>query len=258
MPIILGRQPGGAGGGGAPSGPAGGSLAGTYPDPSIAAGAVGSAEIAANAVGSSELADNAVDTNAIGDDQVTQAKIAPGAVGRTELATGIGVFDLLFDSTLGAAAAGIDSNPSVLTGYKHLLVLAILRMNAGTSVVTCRLRFNNDSGASYDASYVQVANTTVTGARDNAGSGIPVVGEAADAAANMFASSMIHVIDYASTTKFKPVQFLNTAYSDTAADTFSRNGGGQWRSTSAITRVALSGDGTDLAAGSRLTIYGQG
>lgn len=165
----------------------------------------------------------------------------------------------LYDSTLGAAAANFDTDPTSLAGYKHLLVLVSLRMNTGTSALTVRLRMNNDSGANYDDHYLQVNNTTVTGARGASTSGIAaIVGGSADAAANYFASAQILIYDYLNTSRFKPVTFLTEAFSDTAADTFMRVGGGQYRSTSAVTRLQVLEGTVDMAAGSRMTVLGVG
>jgi hypothetical protein len=116
---------------------------------------------------------------------------------------------------------------------------------------------NNDGGANYDLTTIALANVTITGTNVQGATSwsLQAMGDTAYAGgASMYRMSFP---GYAQTTFFKVGEASYVAPEDTAADTRMAARGLTWRNTAAITRLAITGSGGDLKAGSRLLIYGR-
>lgn len=201
----------------------------------------------------------------------TPARLAVGADGlvltaASGQATGLswaaggGLVTELFDSTLSGAAATIDSGAGGFsTSLNDLVVVLYLRSAEAAVTSTGILLINNDSGANYDRQTLRVTNATVAGAIALAGSAWNFNVLGANALANSFSASTLIFPNYAGTTGFKQWSGGTSKLEDTAADCQTTYDSGQWRSTSAISRIAVSiSGGSNLVAGSRMTIYGIG
>ena len=173
---------------------------------------------------------------------------------------GSGSFSLIFDSTLGAPATSIDTGAGGVPGtFSALKILLLGRTSNVVFNDTAALVFNNDTTAAhYDAVWTRnnggVIGSVDATAQPNAQLGV-VPG--ASGTANYFAATDITIPAYTQTTAFKTgvsnsgVTYDALAHATTIFVTFS------WRSTAAITRIAfVLQTGSNLIAGSRMTIYG--
>ena len=266
MAVILGRKAGGSGGGGgAPSGPAGGDLSGTYPNPALS--------VAKQAELDGKIPKALVDAKGdllAGTAADTVARVAVGTNGyvlKANSGATPGVewalpgFALLYDSgEIGADAASIDTDPTVLTGYKHLKVVANLRSTrAAQPSDQGNMRFNNDSGNNFYGQTVFASGVTEDGSEFIAQPAIVLNWPGATATAGYFSMFEGTIINYSSTTMRKMIswqQTRNTALSTGTMATYAA--GAYWDSVAAITRISVFASNGNVLAGSRLTVYGMG
>lgn len=164
---------------------------------------------------------------------------------------------LLFDSTLGGAAASIDTGAGgVSTAYNQLFIFIVARTGQAAVQSGAWFTLNNDTGNNYTRQFMN-GNATVgsfgsnTSVAPSTGAAFNVLG--ANATANAAASVVVHIPNYSGTTFSKQaichvssVENTNAVTSQTAF---------MWNNTAAISRIALSGTG-NLQAGTRMTIYG--
>lgn len=165
----------------------------------------------------------------------------------------------LDDQTLGSDTASIDTNTNgALSGAYDVLEVWVLTRTTeavvGSSLV---LRFNNDSGANYDIVLVRDVNATVSGANTLAGTSILLPSYGANAQTGAVTLNRFTIPGYAQTTFHKVIEVTSEQVEDTAADARVQLSGARWRSTSAITRIAVTAGSGNLLTGSRLIVYGR-
>jgi hypothetical protein len=219
------------------------------------AGATGSAG-PAGATGATGPAGGAGAAGATGPAGATGAG-ATGATGPTGLAgaTGAAGSTVIFDSTLAAAAASIDTGAGgIPSGFRVLEVFMTLRTADANELSVAQITVNADTGAHYDAQVVIGNSTTVSGgfAGLAANWGIEVPGSTDEAGA--VAVVRLTIPDYDNTTFHKQGEMVAGAPDPTAANNRVRLASLRWKSTAAITRLTVTGALGNLVAGSRLTI----
>jgi hypothetical protein len=169
---------------------------------------------------------------------------------------GTGIGSVLYDSTL--AAAGAISITSISQSYAHLVLVAQLRGDAVAANRTISVRFNNDTGANYDAQYVAGNNSTATAAASvGATSGAIGAIPAGSATAGYAGALVLEIPNYSGTTFYKTAAYRTTKDENgAAANMVTYSGTVFWRSTNAITRIDLGILTGNFDAGSRVTLYG--
>lgn len=165
---------------------------------------------------------------------------------------------VLFNSTLGADAAIIDSGAGGVAGTStSLVVRMLLRTDEVAATSSALIRVNGDSGGNYDRSTVDLINATLTGAPTSGATSWPVRCAGASSLATI-ASPVVMVIPFYTATTFLKTCVINVgAGGDTATEMFAQYIIGSYRTVSAITRISVApGGGTVLLAGSRLQVLG--
>ena len=251
MPIVYESEGGGGGSGTVQSVTAADTsivIAGTATDPTVKTGTLD--VIAADHPPAADWSNNSHKITGLANGVAASDAAAFGQI-PTALVT------LLFSSTLGAAAASIDTGANgIAGGFNALLIYAYVR-TADASQAALRFRFNNDSGGSYYLAEILNNNGTLQDATANAAtSGIFCNVPSAGQAASQFGSVRASVPLYAATTSgYKQVNSDGGFYDGTTRELATITN--TWRSTAAITRMSIfSGAGGNLVAGSALLIYG--
>ncbi len=192
------------------------------------------------------------------------ARLAAGnikAATPTEIRTLLGVAQMavLFDSTLGADTASIDTGAAGIDGgYNVLEIWIIARTDDASAAGLVDVIVNNDTSSIYDMQYVY-------GVISSAGAGNPLAQAkwALDAHGSGGSSGyagvfVITIPCYAQTTFWKAGTLVESRLDATAGSQITLVSGLGYRATTAISRMKIAAEGAaKLKAGSRLLIYGR-
>lgn len=201
-------------------------------------------------------------------DATHTAQVTVNAEGVVTAATQIGISGIagtglvkLFDSTLGADAANIDTGANAIpTGHSVLLVYITVRSaRAAQPLDTALITFNGDTGSHYWRSNTRLQNVTLTGLQSGATptTAVPLDVYGDTAPANAAATIVLEIPAYDGTTFLKSLLGRVAAPSSTDANSLSEHGGFVWNSTAAINQITVNcSSGANLRAGSRMQIYG--
>lgn len=154
---------------------------------------------------------------------------------------------------IGTVTSASDFSSAVFVaipqGYTDLYLVMFARgTDANTGTNNAILRYNSDSGTNY--SYVQLTGngTTASSTRSSANTKLDVFMPRGNETSN--AINIIHIMNYSNSTVYKSTLWrANMVLSSYGTEA----NAGLWRSTSAITRIDVTGN---FKANSMFTLYG--
>lgn len=156
-----------------------------------------------------------------------------------------------------SGAAASYSFTSISGSYSHLKLIGQVRGGHADPLRHARIRFNGDTGASYDFQVSQLTGTDTSGTARTMGatSGhlTPLPGAGATAA---YAGSFEAVIPFYAGTDFTKNLFVSACAPSSTTLVYLFRIGAHWRSTTAITQIDIFPDSGSFVAGSTITLYG--
>ncbi len=159
-------------------------------------------------------------------------------------------------SASGTGSSGSITFSSIPSTYKHLQLRAIGRSDYAGSNVQLAMRFNSDTATNYSTHNLIGIGSGSGTATGTASTTYIEGGQMAGAtlSASIYGVTIIDVLDYQDTNKFKTSRSLSG---------FDANGSGQvllssgaWRSTSAISSIVLLAGAGNWTTDSRFALYG--
>jgi hypothetical protein len=182
------------------------------------------------------------------------------AVAGAGAAGGGNSFDLLATTILSSGAASVTfSNLNTYSAYKHLQIRATFRTQRAVEAAVIRMYANGNDALtwSYHALTGNNGSVTSTGSGNDNFHYIDVPG--ANNTANVFAASVIDILDAGSTSKFKTIRTLTGFHSGTNSALLSEVAlqSGAFQTTSALTSLTFfDSSNANLSVGTRLSLYG--
>lgn len=142
---------------------------------------------------------------------------------------------------------------SISSAYKHLQVRVMARVAAGGEDLT--LRFNGDTGANYTRHRLTGSGTAAAAAGNTSTTGITTLGSAGmPTTANIYAVSIIDVLDYANTNKYKTVRMLSGQDSNGSGGVDFTSG--VWMNTAAVTSLTIYANSSNFPTAASFALYG--
>lgn len=160
--------------------------------------------------------------------------------------------------TVGSGGAANVEFTSIPADYTHLQIRGIARSTYAETFNAASIKFNDDSGSTYSAHALYgngASVSTEAGASISPGYPMYAIGSSGSTAtASVFGVSVVDILDYKDTNKYKTVRSLMG---------MDNNGNGRvylssanWRSTSAITKITITLFNNNFSEYSQFALYG--
>jgi hypothetical protein len=151
--------------------------------------------------------------------------------------------------TLGSAQSSITFS-SIPSTYTHLQIRGTTKSTSG--LVSSFVNFNSDTGSNY--SQHQLIGDGATASASGNGSATAFYANIFTNTANNYGATVIDILDYANTNKYKTVRTLSGYDANGSGYVTLRSG--LWQSTSAITNIVFSPSGGNYDQYSSFALYG--
>jgi hypothetical protein len=166
-----------------------------------------------------------------------------------------GSFVSIATVTVGSGGAANIEFTSIPSTYSHLQIRGIARGTKSSTVAFLNMKLNSDTGTNYAYHVLQGDGASAVAA----GYTNDIFMDwarypAASATASIFGASIIDILDYGNTNKFKTVRYLGNY--DANGSGYLEFRSGLWRSTSAISTITFSWDSGNFAQYSSFALYG--
>jgi hypothetical protein len=171
-----------------------------------------------------------------------------------QVATPTNSYESIATTTLSTTTASITFS-SISSSYTHLQVRGIAKTStAGTSVENMYIRLNGDTAANYALHYLMGSGAAASAG--GAGSDTQMVGFnfIPQVGNTPFGTTVIDILDYANTNKYKTTRFL--AGADLNGSGYVSLGSGLWMNTAAVTSITLLPGSGSFVQYSSFALYG--
>jgi hypothetical protein len=154
-------------------------------------------------------------------------------------------------ATGGGATFDLTSIPST---YTHLELRCIFKdARTGFNDSESYMRFNNDSGTNY-AYHRLIGNGSAASSEAVTSASSIGIHDASSVPTNIYAATIIQILDYASTSKYKTVRILN-GYDFNGSGNIEFESG-LWQSTAAINRITFTPFAANYNSNAQVALYG--
>lgn len=142
---------------------------------------------------------------------------------------------------------------SIPATYSHLQVRVMARVAAGGEDLT--LQFNGDTGTNYARHRLTGNGTTAAAGASTSTTGITTLGSAGmPSASNTYAVTVIDVLDYANTNKYKTARMLSGQDSNGSGGVDFTSG--VWMNTAAVNSLTIYANSSNYPTAASFALYG--
>ena len=155
----------------------------------------------------------------------------------------------------GTGSSNTITFSSIPSTYQHLQIRSLSKTTtAGTANATYTLQFNSDTGSNYTRHALVGDGATVSASGAASQTSIRAGGNTEANSTNIFAVSIVDILDYANTNKYKTLRTLFGSDLNGSGEINLRSG--VWMNTSAVTSITLTTSSGNFASGTVFELYG--
>ena len=165
-------------------------------------------------------------------------------------------FESIATYVVGSTAQTSITFSGIPSTYKHLQLRSIVRSSTGASPENLAyMQFNSDTGTNYSDHFL-LGTGAVTAANADVNSvKMPVVESSnSGTLANVFGATVLDILDYADTNKYKTVKSICGTDANGSGNIFLTSG--SWRNTAAISTITIIPEKVSFVQYSSFALYG--